>query len=84
MSDFEEMPIEPEFSGNFFNQIFQNMKLYTPLDLLELYLDIVILVLIVMAAIALGVNKAYKNWDKIKTITTHTKAKITGSKKRAN
>ena len=54
MSDFEQM--EPEFSGNFFIQSFQNM---------ELYLNIVILVLIVLSVITLGVYNAYNNWDEI-------------------
>ena len=75
MSDFEQM--EPEFSGNFFIQSFQNM---------ELYLNIVILVLILLAVISLGVYKAYNNWDKItkktKKLTIDAKAIITGSEKK--
>ena len=77
MSDFEQMPMEPEFSGNFFIQSFQNM---------ELYLNIVILVLILLAVITLGVYKAYSNWDKItkktKKLTIDAKAIITGSEKK--
>ena len=69
--------MEPEFSGNFFIQSFQNM---------ELYLNVVILVLIVLAVITLGVYKAYNNWDEItkktKKLTIDAKAIITGSEKK--
>ena len=94
MSDFEQMPMEPEVPETFFLQIFQDME---KLDLinsefgglsLTVKILIGILVLILMATIAFGMYVTYNNWDKIKKkakkITTDIKGQVTASKKKAN
>ena len=94
MSDFEQMPMEPEVQDNFFLQILQDME---KLDLinsefgglsLPVKLLIGVLILVIMAAITFAIYFSYNNWDKIKKstkkMTTGIKEKITGLKPKTN
>ena len=90
MSDFEQMPMEPEVQEKVFLQILQDME---KLDLinsefgglsLPVKLLIGVLILVIMAAIAFAIYYPYNNWDKIKKtakkVTTDIKKKVNGLK----
>ena len=94
MSDFEQMPMEPEVQEDVFLQILQDME---KLDLinsefgglsLPVKLLIGVLILVIMAAITFAIYFSYNNWDKIKKstkkMTTGIKEKITGLKPKTN
>ena len=93
MSDFEQMPMEPEHQENLFIQILQDME---KLDLmssefggLSMPVKILIGVLIVMMAVtASAIFYSNNNWGKImetaKKMTTDIKKKVTGLKPKTN
>ena len=93
MSDFEQMPMEPEVPEKLFLQIIQDMEKFDLINSefggfsLTVKIIIGILVLILIAAIIFGTYSAYNNWDKIKKkakkITTDLKGQVSGSKKKA-
>ena len=94
MSDFEQMPMEPEVQDNFFLQILQDME---KVDLmgsefggLSMPVKILmgVLAVMIMAVISLAMYYSYNNWDKIKKtakkMTTDIKKKVAGLKPKTN
>ena len=94
MSDFEQMPMEPEVPENFFLQILQDME---KLDLMSSEFEglsmpvkilIGVLTVMIMTVISFAIYYSYNNWDKIKKtakkMTTDIKKKVAGLKPKTN
>ena len=94
MSDFEQMPIEPEVQENLFIQILQDME---KLDLMSsefgglsmpVKILIGVLIVMIMAVTASAIYYSYNNWGKImetaKKMTTDIKKKVTGVEPKTN
>ena len=92
MSDFEQMPMEPEHQENLFIQILQEKLDLMSSEFGGLSIPVKILIgvfiVMVMAVTAFAIYYSYNNWDKIKKtvkkVTTDIKKKVTGLKPKTN